>query len=163
MTYSPTNMISLPFTVVISLGIAFLWVANPGYATQSVYLTDSAGALVTDSSSQCVQTGSWNKALSTPECDAQLAEQERLDRQAELAAIEAMKKDPALIRISDTGKVAFSFNSSALTESTKSELDHVVQMLKKYADVESIDIAGHTDNTGPEVYNQVLSEIGRNQ
>ena len=74
-----------------------------------------------------------------------------------------MKKDPALIRISDTGKVAFSFNSSALTESTKSELDHVVQMLKKYADVESIDIAGHTDNTGPEVYNQVLSEIGRNQ
>ena len=167
MTYSHTNMISLPFTVVISLGIAFLWFANPGYANQSVYLTDSAGDLVTDGSSECVQTGSWDKALSTPECDAQLAarleaeklaEQERLNRQAELAAMEAMRKDPALIRISDSGKVAFSFNSSNLTDATKSELDHVVQMFESYEDIESIDISGHTDSTGPESYNQVLSK-----
>ena len=132
------------------------------------YLTDSVGAVVSDSSAACVKTGSWTSSLGSPACDAALAarlEAERLAaEQARLAAnLNKLKspaaiKKPALVSFSDSGNVMFEFNSAVLTPAATGELDKLVDKISGYDQVEGIRITGHTDSTGPERYNQNLSE-----
>lgn len=53
--------------------------------------------------------------------------------------------------------IRFRFDSDIITESSKPILDNVVHVLSNMKDV-NIEIQGHTDNDGPEIYNQDLSE-----
>ena len=150
-------------TVILGVCAAGLGVsavqAAPGY------LGDSAGTVVMDSSGACVKTGSWTSSLGTPACDAALAarlEAERLaaEQAAMLEKLEspAAIKQPTLVRFSDTGNVMFEFNSATLTPAANGELDRLVDKITGYDEIDGIKITGHTDNTGPEAYNQTLSE-----
>ena len=51
----------------------------------------------------------------------------------------------------------FAVNSSALQAGAYDELDRVAKVLVKYPQT-TIQIAGHTDSTGPEDYNMQLSQ-----
>ena len=53
--------------------------------------------------------------------------------------------------------VFFAFDSYDLLESSKSELNRMVEVMKDNSQIEVV-IIGHTDSTGPEEYNQMLSE-----
>lgn len=53
--------------------------------------------------------------------------------------------------------VNFAFDSAALSPAAQSGLDGVVSRLQ-FHEVKRVEIAGHTDSTGPEDYNQGLSE-----
>ncbi|MDX1941355.1 MAG: OmpA family protein [Saprospiraceae bacterium] len=53
--------------------------------------------------------------------------------------------------------VNFETGSATLTALSKYELDNLVEVMNKYPNM-SIEIAGHTDNTGDVVQNQILSE-----
>lgn len=53
--------------------------------------------------------------------------------------------------------INFKFNSDEITEPSKKILDNVVYVLTKKGDVK-LEIQGHTDSDGPDVYNQDLSE-----
>ncbi|HER08320.1 MAG TPA: OmpA family protein [Bacteroides sp.] len=53
--------------------------------------------------------------------------------------------------------ILFGFDSSDLTGASRENLDKLVVVLEKYPDT-NIEIQGHTDSTGPEDYNQALSE-----
>lgn len=53
--------------------------------------------------------------------------------------------------------VFFAFDSHELLASSKSELNRMVEVMKDNNQIEVV-IIGHTDSTGPEEYNQVLSE-----
>lgn len=53
--------------------------------------------------------------------------------------------------------VTFGFDSSDLTSEARSSLDEVSAVLREYTDTR-VNIAGHTDSTGDEGYNQRLSE-----
>lgn len=53
--------------------------------------------------------------------------------------------------------VFFAFDSYKLLPSSISELNRMVEVLEENSNIEVI-IIGHTDSTGPEEYNQVLSE-----
>ena len=53
--------------------------------------------------------------------------------------------------------VNFAFNSADLSPAATSALDSVVSRLQFHS-VKRVEIAGHTDSTGPESYNQQLSE-----
>ena len=53
--------------------------------------------------------------------------------------------------------VNFAFDSSALSPAAQSALDGVASRLQ-FHEVKRVEIAGHTDSTGPEDYNQGLSE-----
>jgi len=53
--------------------------------------------------------------------------------------------------------VHFAFDSSELTADSTSTLDGVVEILQGHPDL-MVEIAGHTDDTGPTEYNQGLSE-----
>lgn len=52
----------------------------------------------------------------------------------------------------------FDFDSSMLKDTMKSVLDGIVGMLKASPVNESLELVGHTDSTGPDAYNQKLSE-----
>lgn len=54
--------------------------------------------------------------------------------------------------------VQFQLNSGELTGESRSVLDRVATSLKARADIESIQVVGHTDSTGAADYNQRLSE-----
>ncbi|MCW8848789.1 MAG: OmpA family protein [Melioribacteraceae bacterium] len=53
--------------------------------------------------------------------------------------------------------VRFKHDSDDLTEPSKEVLDNVVNVLNKLTDLK-LEIQGHTDSGGPEIYNQNLSE-----
>jgi OOP family OmpA-OmpF porin len=52
----------------------------------------------------------------------------------------------------------FAFDSAELKPKMKAELDTVVSRLKGSKGNEMLEVVGHTDSTGPEAYNQGLSE-----
>lgn len=54
--------------------------------------------------------------------------------------------------------VFFDFNKAILKEDSYPELNRVVELLNKKPTM-TIEIAGHTDNTGPDEYNLLLSEF----
>ncbi len=53
--------------------------------------------------------------------------------------------------------VTFEFNKSTLRPDSKTVLDTVVEIMKRYPDMQ-VELAGHTDNVGGDAYNQKLSE-----
>ena len=53
--------------------------------------------------------------------------------------------------------VCFSFNSSSVTNDTQSSLDKIIAQLVTETNYK-ISLCGHTDNVGPESYNDKLSE-----
>jgi OmpA-OmpF porin, OOP family len=53
--------------------------------------------------------------------------------------------------------VTFEFNKSRLRPDSKTVLDTVVEIMKRYPDMQ-VELAGHTDNVGSDSYNQKLSE-----
>jgi OOP family OmpA-OmpF porin len=133
------------------------------------YAADSDASLVRSGSGECVRTGSWDADMNIPECDPALAarleqerlEAERLAAEAAAAAAAAAAIQPAaarMIRVSDEGEVAFAFDSADLTDAAVSELQRVAEEVQGYSSVERIEITGYTDSSGPEAYNQKLSE-----
>ena len=53
--------------------------------------------------------------------------------------------------------VTFEFNKDRLRPDSKTVLDTVVEIMKRYPDMQ-VELAGHTDNVGSDSYNQKLSE-----
>ena len=53
--------------------------------------------------------------------------------------------------------VTFEFNKARLRPDSKTVLDTVVEIMKRYPDMQ-VEVAGHTDNVGTDAYNQKLSE-----
>ncbi|MEC9340087.1 MAG: OmpA family protein [Pseudomonadota bacterium] len=64
---------------------------------------------------------------------------------------------PQTIVMTDLDMVNFEFDSARLTSGAQGKLDGMVQTLKSTAP-RGIKVVGHTDSTGPESYNQKLSE-----
>lgn len=163
-------------TLMVGMGAVVFAGCVSAAAASSGYVGDSRGKVVTSNFGECVQSDGWNKALSTPECDAELAarlEAERLEserlaaearaaeearRAAELALLNRPAVAPTLLRLSDKRNVMFEFNSAALTPAATGELDKVMSKIREFDQIDAIEIVGHTDSSGPESYNQVLSE-----
>lgn len=61
------------------------------------------------------------------------------------------------IVVNFNSKVLFGTDKSDLNDKSKSTIDDLAQILNKYPDTD-LTIQGHTDSTGPEEYNQTLSE-----
>ncbi len=85
----------------------------------------------------------------------------QMDKQAE--EIEHSVPDARVERVGEgivvefDSNILFGFDSSDLTDASKENLDKLVVVLEKYSNT-NIEIQGHTDSTGPEEYNQALSE-----
>jgi len=85
----------------------------------------------------------------------------KMDKQAE-----EIKKEVPGVKVERVGegivvefnsKVLFAFDKSDLSNTAEKNLDDLAVILKKYPDTD-IEIQGHTDDKGTEVYNKSLSE-----
>jgi len=85
----------------------------------------------------------------------------KMDKQAE--EIKKANPDAKVERVGEgivvefTDKILFDFDRSNLTAGAMTNLDKVVDVLKKYPDTD-IEVQGHTDSKGTVKYNQRLSE-----
>ncbi len=55
-------------------------------------------------------------------------------------------------------KIEFEFDSSKLTQASHATLDQIASILKNNPTWSTLQVNGHTDSTGPDAYNQKLSE-----
>lgn len=74
-------------------------------------------------------------------------------------ARDTQQRNRQLSAISENNTILFEFDSADLTDTAKESLDQVAEVLQDQSDaVESITIRGYADATGPDVYNEQLSE-----
>jgi outer membrane protein OmpA-like peptidoglycan-associated protein len=85
----------------------------------------------------------------------------QMDKQAE--EIKNTVPDAKVERVGEgivvefSSKVLFAYDKSNLSDEAKTSLDKLVKVLNSYPDTD-IELQGHTDSKGTEVYNQALSE-----
>jgi outer membrane protein OmpA-like peptidoglycan-associated protein len=77
----------------------------------------------------------------------------------QLASVEgaSIQRNADLLAVTFKSDVLFDTNSSALKAGSYDEISRVAQVLVQYPET-TIQIAGHTDSTGSDTYNQQLSE-----
>ena len=124
------------------------------------YVKDSNTAVVTDSNGDCVRTYDMTE--------------ERLEECGYGAMEVVVEKSPEMVEVAvvESGTVLehvvienieFAFDSSELSAAAKAMLDDAVARLTPYKELirnetTHVTVTGHTDSTGPEAYNQGLSE-----
>ena len=120
------------------------------YETQP-YVTNGGETVVRvkDREGRCIRTPDWTEETATKECDPQLFPD------PEPTTVMA----PVYESMSLSANALFEFDSAKLRAEALADLDALGEKIRaKGASVVHIDIIGHTDSTGPEDYNQQLSE-----
>lgn len=147
---------SIALALLATLGIA----AGAAQAQERVYVIDSRGAVVKNSSNLCWRTGYWTPAAAANdaaicECDKSLAAPGKCDPVAAAPA----KKAAALAneKIKLAADALFDFDKAVLRPEGKAKLDDLAAKAKQI-NLEVIIAVGHTDRLGGEGYNQKLSE-----
>lgn len=128
--------------------------AHEGGMANEGYVGDSSGQLVLDGSGDCVRTSSWTKELALAECDPDLVP--KPEPVVEAAPAPAPAPQAVTESVSLSAGALFDVNKDTLKPAGQDELRTLAARIKTI-NVEHIDIAGHTDSTGAEAYNQDLS------
>ncbi len=131
------------------------------------YVTSSGNAVRTGSGN-CVLTGSYSDENvvnacagiddAAEEADAEAAEEEVMVDEEAAPAPEPVAKEPIVSTATLGGEALFARNSSELTGSSEASIANLVSQLKKFQEITSIEVVGHTDSRGDEASNQELSE-----
>lgn len=122
------------------------------------YWHDASGTVVRDGFGGCVQTNDWRPELATVECGAKPAAKPVLAVPAPAPApapVAPVVQSKPMTLSADT---AFAFGSEQLSPAARAELDRLIAQIRQMDRVESISIAGHTDNVGSAAFNQGLSQ-----
>ena len=141
----------------IAAGVLFAGsaIAHEGGMANQSYVGDSSGHNVMDSSGDCVRTSSWKVEDMTVECGAE-------PPAPEVVEAPPPPPPPPVVMYEKTTmstSALFDFDSDVLKEEGKVALHALGEDIKaKSGKVVDIDVIGHTDSTGPEDYNQGLSE-----
>ncbi len=120
--------------------------ANQPY---SAYLQDARGVISRNATGLCWHTGYWTPADSVPGCDGPLTKP--------VPAPVAVAPVPTSEKVTYAADAFFDFDKAVVKSEGKAKLDEIVSNLANM-DVEVIVAVGHTDWTGPDEYNQKLSE-----
>jgi len=124
----------------------------------SGYAGDTHGLVLTNTSGNCVRTSSWNKDMATAGCDADL-----LPKMAAISPEPAPAAKPVLTpkieKITLREDALFDNSKATLRPQGMAELDTLVTRINdKGVSLEEIYVSGHASSTGPENFNQILSE-----
>jgi OOP family OmpA-OmpF porin len=141
----------------IATGVLFASsaIAYEGGVANDSYVGDSTGQNVMDSSGDCVRTSSWKVEDMTVECGAEPPVVEEVVEEVVVVPPPVVMYEKTTMSTS----ALFDFDSDVLKEEGKVALQELGDSIKsKSGKVVDIDIIGHTDSTGPEDYNQGLSE-----
>ena len=85
---------------------------------------------------------------------AMMDKQERELRQIE--GIDVTRTDDDELRVTMKNEILFDYNSASLRSASRDELREMAEVFDRYGDT-TIVVAGHTDSTGSDAYNQRLS------
>lgn len=123
------------------------------------YVKDSNSAVVTDSNGDCVRTSDMTKEL-LEACG--YGAEIMVKKEPEAVAVAVVEKGTVL-EVVVINNLQFAFDSATLTDADKAILDNAYTRLTPYkelfrAKTSHIDVTGYTDTSGPEGYNQQLSE-----
>lgn len=147
--------------LVVALGllVASSMPAQAGEKKVNSYVRSGDGTVVRDSNKDCVRSSSKTTKL-LEECgDVPKVVVKKEPAQVEVAIVE---KGTVLEHIVITN-IQFEFDSAVLTAGDKAILDNAYTRLEPYKELlqkelSHINITGFTDTSGPEAYNQTLSE-----
>ena len=136
--------------VLAALGVSSGWV----YASDG-YVDDSSKIVVRTGYGDCMHTKRWSVPNAIVECDPEIvAKRDGVD----LAAVEVvirMKRNPVHLQ----ADALFAFDSDAISNTGASLLDDLVGNLTAAILLEQkIEITGHSDRIGDDVYNLALSK-----
>lgn len=151
-----TRTLSLSIAALISgLTLSSAGQAHEGDKTNDAYVGDAKGHLVLDGSGNCVRTSSWSKDKALEACDPDLA------KKPAPAPVAAPAPAPAPEAVYETISLSagalFDVNKDVVRPAGQQQLKAFADRVKSVGDIEHITIAGHTDSTGAESYNQQLS------
>lgn len=151
-----TRTLNLSIATLIS-GLAFspAGLAHEGAMANEAYVGDAKGHLVLDGSGNCVRTSSWSKDKALEACDPDLVKK---PEPAPVAApAPAPAPEPVFETISLSAGALFDVNKDTLRPAGQQQLKAFADRVKAIGNVEHLTIAGHTDSTGSDSYNQTLS------
>ena len=136
--------------VLAAVGMSGGWV----YASDG-YVDDSSSSVVRTGFGDCMHTQRWSIPNAIMECEPEIvAKRDGVD----LAAVEVvirMKRNPVHLQ----ADALFAFDSDAISNTGASLLDDLVGNLTAAILLEQkIEITGHTDRIGDDVYNLALSK-----
>jgi OOP family OmpA-OmpF porin len=134
--------------VLVGLGLG-LGLTGGVTSAATGYVSGSEKSVVRTGSGDCLHTDRWTEETINAECDPAV----------EVAAVEVViRKELKPIRLE--ADALFDFDSAALTDAGRTELDSVLSQLPDQSVLKDkrITITGFTDRLGPEGYNQELSE-----
>ncbi|MDH3979821.1 MAG: OmpA family protein [Gammaproteobacteria bacterium] len=110
---------------------------------------------ITDSSGNCVRTGSWKKEDMTVDCGAEPVVE--VKKAPPPPPPPAPPAEPVYETVSLSAGALFDTNKSDLKAEGQSQLDALASKIGGNAKVTDVKIIGHTDSMGAESYNQQLS------
>ena len=89
----------------------------------------------------------------------QMMDHQEAEMRAALEASEAatVRREGELLAITLKGDISFDLNSDVVRPGLYTELDRIAEIMTKYPQTDIL-VEGHTDNTGSDAYNQLLSE-----
>ncbi len=146
--FGSKKLVAVAAPVSLAVGLA-LGVTN----VQAGRLTDSAGGAVTNSYAECWEAaGGTDAAFEVCGDVAEVPE----------AVAPVVREEPAPVVVSDlminVTADNFEFDRAELKPAMMSALDDVAAKVKAHGGGAQLHVIGHTDSTGPESYNQGLSE-----
>jgi OOP family OmpA-OmpF porin len=147
--------------LVVALGllVASTLPAQAGEKKVNNYVRSSDGTVVRDSEKNCVRSSDKTTKL-LEECgDAPKVVVKKEPAQVEVAIVE----EGTVLEHVVINNLQFGFDSAVLTAEDKAILDNAYTRLAPYKELlqkelSHINVTGFTDTSGPEAYNQALSE-----
>lgn len=136
------------------------------------YAGDGKGNILVAGDGTCLRTGRYSAGNKVDGCE--IAEENIEENAAEnveedVAELDAAPEpvsipepapapEPTVTTLSIDGSAMFAVDSHRLNDSGVAALNDLVRRLSNAQEIESMRVTGHTDSTGKESYNQVLSE-----
>jgi len=155
-------------SIVIALSALVCSAFNPAAAHEvgkanNAYVGDAGGHLITDGFGGCVSTSSWSKDQDLVDCGAAPPKVKAMAAEPAPVAQSAPAPVPVVpVAVSQSVSLSsgalFDVNSDQLKDAGKQELNVISDRIKAMEEIQSIKIVGHTDSTGADDYNQLLSQ-----
>ncbi len=156
-----TSGINLAIAALCSSGLVFSTaaLAHQGGMGNAGYVTDAAGHLILDGAGNCVRTSAWSVDLALAECDPDLVKKPVVAAPPPAAPAPAPMPapEPVYETVALSAGALFDINKATLKAEGQRQLSELATRIKTMGNIEHIDIAGHTDSSGAESYNQDLS------
>jgi|GEM_PF-1472063 len=130
---------------------------------QSAYAIDSEGRIVRDAYGYCVRTINWSKDTAIAKCEGWEEAKPAVVAKPAPVVVPVVVEEVVIVveEVKDDAPAAFlgffDTNKAELKTTAKEKLDAYSSYMKRNQDTR-VKVTGHTDSTGNDAYNQMLSE-----